>query len=165
VNGKKELVANLRTVLADWEALLADAGEADADAPRRSDGWSIKDVIAHLMAWQQISIARLRAAELEAEPEYPSWLEGADPFYAEEHTDPFNARIRQTYHDRPWPTVYRAWKEGFSQFVELAQAVPEDRLFDAGRYPWLEGYALSAVLEGSFEHHREHLEEMSGTAD
>jgi hypothetical protein len=32
-------------------------------------------------------------------------------------------------------------------------------MFDTKRYPWLGGYALSAVLEGSLEHHREHLDQ------
>jgi hypothetical protein len=158
---KEELLANLRAVFGDWEDLLAHKSESEINAESRADGWSIKDVIAHLMAWQQISIARLRAAELGAEPEYPAWLEGADPFYAEDHTTQFNARIRQIYHDQPWSIVGAAWSEGFAQFIELGDALPDDLLFDAHRYPWLRGYALSAVLEGSFEHHREHLEEIS----
>jgi hypothetical protein len=162
MNDKQELLASLRAVFGDWEDLLADKSESEINAKGRADGWSIKDVIAHLMAWQQISIARLRATKLDAEPEYPAWLEGADPFFAEDHTGQFNARIRQIYQDEPWSIVYAAWKEGFTQFIELAEAVPEDLLFNAQRYPWLRGYALSAVVEGSFEHHREHLEEMSG---
>ena len=162
MNEKKVILANLRSVLNDWEALVADADETEANAPRRSDDWSIKDVVAHVMAWQQISIARLRAAELDAEPEYPPWLQGFDPFYAEEHTDPFNARIYQIYHDQPWPAVHAAWKKGFTQFIEMANAVSDDVLFDRQRYPWLRGYALAAVLEGSAEHHREHLAEVAG---
>jgi hypothetical protein len=158
---KEELLASLRAVFGDWEDLLAGKRESEINAKSRADGWSIKDMIAHLMAWQQISIARLRAAELDAEPQYPAWLDGADPFFAEDHTHQFNARTRKIYHDEPWSIVHAAWGEGFTQFIELAGAVPEDLLFDAKRYPWLRGYALYAILEGSFEHHREHLEEMS----
>ena len=106
MNDKQELLASLRAVFGDWEDLLADKSESEINAKGRADGWSIKDVIAHLMAWQQISIARLRATKLDAEPEYPAWLEGADPFFAEDHTGQFNARIRQIYQDEPWSIVY-----------------------------------------------------------
>jgi len=54
--------------------------------------------------------------------------------------------------------VHRDWTEGFLRFLELGEAMPEKALLDAGRYTWLEGYALFAVLEGSYEHHREHAE-------
>jgi len=54
--------------------------------------------------------------------------------------------------------VQRNWREGFLHFVELGEAVPEQELFDAQKYAWLEGYALSDVLQGSLEHHQEHHE-------
>ncbi len=111
------------------------------------------------MAWQQISIARLEAALDNREPKLPSWLGGADPFYAEEHTDEFNAQILERYHMESWSSVYRAWQEGFLHFLELAKAIPEAKFFDANRYPWLHGYAVSEVVSGSCEHHEEHLEE------
>jgi len=60
--------------------------------------------------------------------------------------------------DRPWPGVYQDWRTGFLRLLELAAAVPEPDLLEAGKYPWLEGYALVDVLKGSYEHHREHAE-------
>jgi hypothetical protein len=79
----------------------------------------------------------------------------------EELTDPHNARIYAIYHDRPWASVYHAWREGFQRFLALAEAIPEEDLLATGRYPWLEGYALIAVLEGSYEHHEEHMKGLS----
>lgn len=94
------------------------------------------------------------------EPESPSWLAGVDPFIAEERTDEFNARIYGICQDRSWQSVYRAWREGFLCFLEWSEAVPEVQLLDAKRYPWLKGYPLSAVLQGSCGHHEEHLESL-----
>jgi hypothetical protein len=157
-----ELLANLRTIFRRWEDRLAVIGEEEATARRLEGEWAIRDVVLHLRAWQQVSVARLQAALLDAEPYWPAWLEGTDPFFAEEHRDEFNARIRESCRDQPWRSVHRDWREGFLQLMELAGAIPEDTLTDAERYSWLKGYTLSDVLRGSWEHHQEHLQAISG---
>jgi hypothetical protein len=157
MSDKQALLAALREEFNRWEALLASLGEEQITAPQLADNWSIKDVIAHLRAWQQRSVARLEAALLGRAPEYPSWPAQFDP-EAEGQPHDLNAWLYATYRDRSWPNVHRDWHEGFQRFLELGEAIPEKDLLEAGRYPWLEGYALIAVLQGSYEHHREHAE-------
>ncbi|NJM07750.1 DinB family protein, partial [Candidatus Gracilibacteria bacterium] len=55
-----DIISKLRAEFVQWEALLARLSEAEIVVPQ-PDGMSIKDVLAHLMAWQQVSIARLAA--------------------------------------------------------------------------------------------------------
>lgn len=157
MHDKQELLSRVRAVFNSWEKLLSGKSEEEITASG-SGGWSIKDVIAHLGAWQQISIARLEAALLDTHPAFPTWLAGSDPFLAEDQADEFNARIYQLTRYQPWPTVHRAWQDGYQRFLSLAETIPVEKVFDTERYPWLNGYALSAVLEGSCEHHQEHLE-------
>ena len=157
---KDELVANLETVFHAWEELLAGKSEAEITARPEPEEWAIRDVIVHLHAWQEISIARLEAALRDTQPHYPAWLGGADPFFAEEHVNDFNARIQETHHGQSWASVHHEWREGFLRFLELAGAIPGATMFDAKRHAWLRGYALSSVLEGSWEHHQEHLAEL-----
>jgi uncharacterized protein YbjT (DUF2867 family) len=159
---QQALLASLRAVFNIWEKRLTGCTEDELTAKRRPSDWSLKDVIAHLMAWQQISIARLQAALRDSEPELPAWLDGADPFFAEEHTAEFNARISGIYRDHSWQSVHRAWREGFRLFLQLAEQIPEQKMLDAGLYPWMNGFALSAVLQGSCDHHAEHLKSSSG---
>jgi hypothetical protein len=158
---RQELLSRVRAVFDSWQKLLAGICEEEITAQPFPAGWSIKDVIAHLRAWQQISIAPLEAAVLNTTPVFPTWLAGFDPFFAEEHTDAFNARIYELTHDQPWSIVHRAWKDGYQRFLDLAEAIPEKEIFDAKRYEWLNGYPLSAVIEGSCEHHQEHLEDLA----
>ena len=157
MNDKQDILTTLREEFNRWEELLASLSEEQITAPQLADNWSIKDVIAHLRAWQQRSIARLEAALLNKAPEYPAWPPQFDP-EAEGEPHDLNAWLYATYRDQPWSSVHGDWREGFLHFLELGEAIPEEDLLDVGRYAWLEGYALFAVLQGSYEHHREHAE-------
>lgn len=155
---KQELASDLRAVYNDWERLLSTAADKQLVSRRVTSKWTLQDLVAHLMAWQQISIARLEAAMAGRGPVLPAWLGGADPFHANDNVDEFNAKIYAIHKARPWPDVHRAWREGFARLLELAETIPEETLFDANRFSWLRGGALSDVLAGSCEHHREHLD-------
>jgi len=158
MNDKQRTLTTLREEFNRWEELLASMSEEQITAPYLPSNLSIKDVIAHLKAWQQISIARLKAAQLNQEPVFPDWLAGLDP-ESEEHRDQFNARIYETYHEQPWLQVHQDWRDGFLRFLKLGEEIPENDLLDTEKYSWLKGYSLFAVLEGSYEHHHDdHLE-------
>jgi hypothetical protein len=160
MNNKNQILAMLKEEFNNWEELLASLDKAQITAPQLPDNWSMKDVMAHLMAWQQLSIARLEAALHNREPVLPAWPEELDP-EPEGEPDELNAWFYQSYREQPWSTVYQAWRTGFLRFLELAEVVPEKDLLEAGKYPWLEDYPLLAVLQGSYEHHREHFEPLS----
>lgn len=158
MNDKKQILTMLNEEFRCWEELLASLSEAQITAPHLPANLSIKDVMGHLRAWQQVSIARLEAAQRNQEPLFPAWLEGLDP-ESEADRDQFNARIYESYHQQPWSRVYQAWRDGFLRFLKLGEAIPENELLDAEKYAWLKGYALIAVLQGSYEHHHvDHLE-------
>ena len=154
---QEHILAALREQFERWEDLLASMSEAEITAPLAPSEWSVKDVIAHLCAWQQRSIARLAAALDDREPQFPQWPAGLDPeSQAQPHQ--LNAWLYQTYRDQSWSQVHQTWRDGFLRFLDLGAALPEKDLLDAGRYPWLEGHPLAFVLVASYDHHQEHLD-------
>ena len=159
MNMKEHILAALREQFNRWEELLMSLSGEQITAPRFDDNWSIQDVIAHLWAWQQISIARMEAAGRNQEPEFPRWLAELDEDW-EENASQTNAWIYETYHQKPWPEVYQNWREGFLQFLELGEPIAEKELLDGDRYPWLKGYPLAFILVASHDHHQEHLEQV-----
>lgn len=156
---KQQIMAALRAAFEELDALAAGMGAAELSAPRPGTGWSLKDELAHLHAWQQRSIARMEAAAAGREPLYPPWPADLDPETPVE-PDALNAWLHARTQARPWPEVYEAWRTGFLRLLELGAAAPEAELLQVDRYPWLEGYALADVLRGSCEHHEEHLERL-----
>jgi hypothetical protein len=159
VKDKQQILTALREEFRGWQEVLAGMSEEEITTPHLPAGLSVKDVIAHLRAWQQLSIARLEAALRNGEPALPGWPPGPDPESAE-GVEQINAWIYERYHKQPWPAVQRNWRQGFRRFLELAEAIPEKELLEPGRYTWLGTYPLLAVLVGSHEHHLEHRDEL-----
>lgn len=163
MNSKQQILTMLREEFNLWEEFLAGLNEEQITAPQLPSTWSIKDEIVHLWAWQQRTVARQIAALHNSDPDYPRWHEAGaskkvsdvDP---DEDVDQANDWIYEAYRDKPWPRAYEEWREQFLRLLELVEAVPEKDLLDPSRYEWMEGYPLSESLQGTYEHHGEHLE-------
>lgn len=159
MNMKDHILAALREQLDRWEELLASLSDEEITAPHFDYGWSIKDVMTHLWAWQQISVARVQAAGLNREPEFPNWVAEL-PEDWEEDANQTNAWVYKTFHSKPWPEIHQNWRDGFRRFLESAEPISERDLLDGDRYPWLEGYPLAYILLASYDHHQEHLDKL-----
>jgi hypothetical protein len=157
-NDKKQILEMLREEYDRWEDLLAGLSEAQITARQLPSGLSVKDVIAHLWAWQTRSVARTEAARQNREPVLPGWPENLDP-NSEDDLEPINAWIHETNRDKSWAGVYQDWRDGFRRFLESGEKIPEKDLLEPGKFPWLGGYPLAFILFSSYNHHHEeHLE-------
>lgn len=159
MNSKAEVIALLKDEFNQWEALLGRLDEAQLTTPQLDNTWSIKDVMAHLMAWQQLSIARLEAALYGRDPIHPAWPTDIEHEPDQGQPHEMNAWFYQTYREPPWIEVYQLWRKGFLKFISLAEQIPENDLLAEGKYEWIDGLPLILVLKGSYMHHHEdHLE-------
>lgn len=158
---KSQLIEELKNEFNRWEELVASLTEEQMIAILPSSRLSIKDLIAHLYAWQQVSVAQLEAALQNIEPGQPRWLAGTGP-ESETDRDFYNERIYLSFRDQPWPLVHETWKTGFLHFLELADATSENDLLEIGRFHWLREGVLADVLISSAAHHHEHLELVLG---
>jgi hypothetical protein len=159
MNMKEHILSALREQYNNWVELLATLSEEQLTTPRFDLDWSIKDVIAHLWAWQQISIARMQGGILDRAPQYPKWIvESVEDW--EGNADLVNALTFAQQHAKPWSDVYQAWKDGFLLFLELGDQIAERDLLDGGRFPWLNGYSLAFIQIASYDHHQEHFDKL-----
>ena len=159
MNMKEHILSALREQFNSWEELLASLSEEQITTPHFDLDWSIKDVMAHLWGWQQISIARMEAGTLDREPEFPKWVMDLHGVW-EESADKTNARIYEINHEKPWTEIYRNWRDGFLRFLDLGNKISEKDLIDGDRYLWLKGYSLAFILVASYDHHQEHIEKL-----
>jgi len=124
MNMKDHILAALREQFDRWEELLASLSVEQITTPRFDQGWSIKDVVAHLWGWQQTSIARLEAAGDDREPEFPQWLAESREDWGED-ADRTNARIYAICHTQSWSEMHQKWREGFRRLLELGGSIAE----------------------------------------
>ena len=145
-----------------WLRLIAGLSETQRIAPLQPVGWSIKDHLTHLNAWQQRSIARLDAAAQGHEPRYPAWAADgiADP---ENATESVNAAIIAAGRQLAWNDAFERWTRDYQKLMILARQFDEMQFLDSDRFSWLEGYSLADVLLGTYAHHQEHFDAVSNT--
>jgi len=156
---KSQIIRMLREEFNAWRELFSGMDQEQLTVPKLPSGLSVKDVVVHVWAWQQRSIARLEAGLNDRQPNYPDWPPNLNT--EQEDVDELNDWILNTYRDKPWPAVYHDWEAGFQRLIELGQAIPKEDLFAEDKYDWMEGYSLADVLLGTYEHHHhEHLEEL-----
>jgi hypothetical protein len=155
---KDAVIAELREELTRWEKVIPAIRTKQETISRLPLHLAIKDVLAHLMAWQLISISRLTAALENKEPEYPDWpTEDPD---SRRDLDYINNINYEKYRHESFDVVYKKWHDGFQKFLDLARLIKPTDMFDEKKYSWLNGYDLYAVLKGSLDHHKEHMEHL-----
>ncbi len=160
MNMKEHILAALREKFEDWENLLATLTEDQITTSRFDLDWFIKDVMAHLWAWQQISIARMDAGLHDHEPQFPKWIiESVENW--EEDADQVNAVTFKRNHDKLWSEVHENWKTGFLRLLKVANEISEINLLATGLYPWLGDFSLAFILIASYDHHQEHYEKLA----
>lgn len=161
MNMKDHLLCALREQIASWESLLSGMSEAQLATPLETSPWTAKDLLAHVYAWQQRTIARFQAALADRPPVYPQWLPGVVPD-TEDVNDRVNAWLYDTYHDFPWTELHALWLDSYHQLISLAESIPQPELLDSDRYPWMSGYALAHSLLATYDHHQEHYDMLAG---
>ncbi len=148
---KLTLLADIR---AHHDALEAAAAALDADAFAAEvpgmDGWTRKDVLAHVEWWSDHSARVVDALVAGREP-YPRDGEEFD-------IDVLNARILAESRARPLGDVRRGEAEAYRRVVAAVEAAPDADLLETGRFAWLGGDPLyRTVAADTSEHYAEHL--------
>lgn len=136
------------------DALEAAAVALDADAFAAEvpgmDGWTRKDVLAHVEWWSGHSARVVEALVTGREP-YPR---DGEPFDIDLH----NARVLAESRARPLDDVRRGEAEAYRRVVAAVEAAPDADLLEPGRFAWLGGEPLfRTVAADTAEHYAEHL--------
>lgn len=157
MNLQAHILSAMREQFAGWETILGSD-------PRLPDlltlgDWTTKDVLIHLWAWQQVTLARIDAALQHGEPVFPTLFTEISGDW-EEEADRTNAHVYEACHSQSWSTVHGNWRSGYLRLLELAAQVPEIELLDTGKFPWLNGWSPAFVLIASYDHHKEHFDKL-----
>ena len=141
------------------DELLAKLDEQQMTQPGVYGELSIKDVLAHIVAWERMEHEWLQAS-LRGETVIrfaPGYELGTDD--AERQVDRLNERIYQENKDKTVQAVLGELGAAQQQIVQTVQALSDDDLNDPQRFDWWEGEPIWTSIAGNtYEHVREHRE-------
>ncbi|MCA9877004.1 MAG: ClbS/DfsB family four-helix bundle protein [Thermomicrobiales bacterium] len=156
---RAELLQRVQEKRVDFDNLLATVPDITVEEPNLPNGWSVKDLLAHVAAYERWMAGHIGAVTEGRVPTNEDLYEGGavldsgDPF----DLDTLNASIYEHFHDMPWPTVRAFAGESYTALIDAISAVPEDDFNREGLHGWLDnGTLLSRLPELTYGHYTEH---------
>ena len=128
---KKDLLSEIereRTALDDTLALLSIRQMTQAGVTR--GGWSVKDVLAHLVEWQQMNFTWYEAGLRGERAAMPA------PGFTLRDLPRLNEMIYRKHHRRSLHVVRRDYVAYHERMIALIKLVPDEDLVTLGRYSW-----------------------------
>lgn len=110
---KSELIARIQESRAALDALVGALSPEQAAAPAPDGGWSVKDHLAHLAAWQCVAYLRLIG-----HMRYEHEVFGMNPArYAASSGDELNAAVYRSCRDRTLAEVRASFEQAYQQVL------------------------------------------------
>ncbi|MEW5959915.1 MAG: ClbS/DfsB family four-helix bundle protein [Chloroflexota bacterium] len=121
--------------------LYQDLPVAALTEPALSNGWSFKDTVAHLAAWDRRSAELLDVAH------------NSDvPLKAHPAVDALNWETYQERRNWSWEEVEFDFREAFLALIKAIQTLPPERLNDK--------FIQASIAEETWEHYEQHLRQL-----
>ena len=141
---KQQQITALQQEHAQWQAMLDEIGRERMEEPGVTDGWSMKDTMAHLTTWWRREIALMEAAlRGERPPHHPP----------QDQVQIVNDWVYLTNRDRPLQEVVADADEAWRHLQALFAQAPEEMLTNPTRFSWLDGKALGPYILDNFTGH------------
>ncbi|MEX2247510.1 MAG: ClbS/DfsB family four-helix bundle protein [Dehalococcoidia bacterium] len=144
---KSELIANIKRDRDAIEAVLARVGDARMTQPALEDGWSVKDIVAHITSWEQLCLIWVRTGH-----------RGEGPF-TPETLNALNAKMHAERANQPLPDVLAEATCSHAELLEMAEAQTGEAL--AAPPSWGQANLAQIISSNSDEHYREHAEQIA----
>jgi hypothetical protein len=151
---KASIFNQMRTNYAALEEILAPLDKTQMTTKGVIDGWSIKDMLAHISSWHHRLLTWLDAAIRNVEPA----ISGPDSV---EEMDALNAQFYQENKSRPLDEVLTEFRTTHQQIMDIIQVMREEDLISPQRFAWTQGSPLWQLVAGdTYEHYQEHRKQI-----
>ncbi|GAB4580778.1 MAG: hypothetical protein Fur0022_35200 [Anaerolineales bacterium] len=147
---KAELLEKLDQAHADFLEALEPFSPEELVSPDLPNGWSIKDVLVHLMLWEAELIKLLFQAQQGRVPQ--TVLTSPEP------EEKVNARWYAQHKDRDLEQALKDFDTIRDQTIRRVEAFSDIDLTNPRRFRWLDGKPLwQWIVASTIEHEEEHL--------
>ncbi len=144
---KTDLMAAIKQERGALEATLETLTPEQMVEPGVVGEWSAKDVLAHLVEWEQMVLGWYRAGLQGEIPELPA------PGFKWNQTPQLNQRIYEKYCDRPLGEIMERFHASHQEILGVIQGLSNKELFTAGRYAWTQKNTLGTYFVSATSSH------------
>ncbi|MEJ2706486.1 MAG: ClbS/DfsB family four-helix bundle protein [Anaerolineales bacterium] len=150
---KERLVQTLVSAHKDFQSLLDEMEAEKLTEVGVVEGWSVKDILAHISFWEQRVTAWAAALSQGTQPEPPFWS-------SDWSEDRINQAIYEQNRERTLQDVLEQWQSVHESVLQAIQEMSEQELFER-KVDWLGNASFAEALPGnSFEHLRHHEQDI-----
>lgn len=109
--------------------------------------WSVKDVLAHLVEWEQMALGWYRAGLRGEIPELPA------PGYKWNQTPQLNQAIYEKHRQRPLGEVLEQFHRSLKEILGVIHGLSDEELFSVSRSRWTGQNTLGAYFVSATSSH------------
>lgn len=109
--------------------------------------WSVKDLLAHLTAWEQLFLSWYRAGLTNAS------VRPSPVGMGRTAIDEINQRVYADNRDKPLAQVLEDFRQSYQQTLAEVESIPEEDIFGQQRFVWTGKHTLADYVTGNTCNH------------
>jgi hypothetical protein len=149
---REELLENIGSSRKRLEDLLEKIPEEDFLRSVFSGGWNLKDMLVHIVAWEQKMITWIGQAAEGKLPDLPN---------GDEAVEALNATLYAENKDLSLEDVLQAFHRSYPQALAVAQNTPEEVLFTENLIEGRKHPFWITVAANTYWHYNDHIEDIT----
>jgi hypothetical protein len=119
----------------------------DRDRPGACDAWSVKDLLAHLHAWHEMTLSWEAVGVTAGRPAIPA------PGYTFAQTPELNETIFQRTKNDSWEQVVERLLASHRRLLDIIEGYRDEDLFTKKRYTWTGSTSVGAYMVSATSSH------------
>lgn len=144
---KSELLAAIEKERGALEAQLDQLSDEQKTMSGVVGDWSVKDVLAHLAAWEQMCLGWYEAGRRGEVPPLPA------PGFKWNQTPALNRQIDEQHKDQPLAQVEAGFQNSHRQIMSVISRLSDEELFTPQRYAWTGKNAMGTYFVSATSSH------------
>lgn len=150
IPNKPALLDNIHTARTQLETLIRGLGDTQLTTPGVLGAWSVKDILAHLAAWEQLTLERLNAG-LGNRPLPMRLIKTAEDIQW------MNEKVYARNRDRSLIDVQDDFRMAHQRLMEKVEDIDKKILQNPARLEWTNGRPLwELIADNTYLHDAEH---------
>jgi hypothetical protein len=109
--------------------------------------WSVKDVLAHLIEWEQMVLSWYAAGLRGETPELPA------PGFKWNQTPALNQQIYEKHRERSLEDILEQFHESHQEILGMIKSLSNEVLFTSGQFPWTKKNTLGTYFVSATSSH------------